>query len=101
MIRLAQSSDAPSFIVATEVGITHRMRQVAPDKEFVAADPEAVCAFMKTITLDSVRDALVRDQHVVSVPHEIAERARGALDRMVNIGRDAVGSSEGATAGLT
>jgi quinolinate synthase len=100
MIRLAQSSPAPSFIVATEVGITHRMKQVAPDKEFVAADPEAVCAFMKTITLDRVRDALVHDRHVVTVSDDIAERARAALDRMVSIGRDAVGSSEGAAAGM-
>jgi quinolinate synthase len=100
MIRLAQSSPARSFIVATEVGITHRMKQVAPDKEFVAADPEAVCAFMKTITLDRVRDALVHDRHVVTVPDDTAKRARAALDRMVSIGRDAVGSSEGAAAGM-
>jgi HAMP domain-containing protein len=40
--------------LATETGIMHRMRQMAPEKEFIAADPEAECAFMKTI--DTARD---------------------------------------------
>jgi len=86
MVRLAGTRQASTFIVATETGILHRMRQVAPQKRFVAADPEAVCAFMKTITLPNVRDALLRDQHVVTVAPDIARRARAALDRMVALG---------------
>ena len=65
----------------------HRMEQVAPDKEFIAADPEAECAFMKAITLPAVRDSLALDQYHITVPDEIAERARGAVDRMVAIGK--------------
>ena len=87
MIRLARERPAREFIVATETGIMHRMQQVAPDKRFIAADPEAVCAFMKTITLGGIRDSLVKDQYHITVPPEIAERARGALDRMVALGR--------------
>ena len=86
MVRLAAERPAHRFIVATETGIMHRMQQLAPDKEFIAADPEAVCAFMKTITLHAIRDALVLDQYHITVPPEIAERARGALDRMVALG---------------
>ena len=86
MVKLAAERPAPTFIVATETGIMHRMRQVAPTKEFVAADPEAVCAFMKTITLPRVRDALLLDQFHVTVPPDIAARAKGALDRMVALG---------------
>ncbi|HEX9580711.1 MAG TPA: quinolinate synthase NadA [Gemmatimonadales bacterium] len=86
MIRLAAQRPASTFIVATETGILHRMRQVAPQKRFIPADPEAVCAFMKTITLQSVHDALVRDQFRVTVPPAIAARARAALNRMVAIG---------------
>lgn len=86
MARRAQSSDASRFIVATEVGILHRMRQLAPDKEFVAADPQAVCQYMKMITLEGLRDALLHDQHVVTVPEATREAAMAALDRMVKIG---------------
>ena len=86
MIRAARQGSARRYIVATEVGILHRMQQVAPDKEFIPADPAAVCNFMKTITLESVRDALRDDQHVVTVPEQIARRARAAIERMVAIG---------------
>jgi quinolinate synthase len=87
MIRAVTERPVDRFIVATETGIMHRMEQVAPDKQFIAADPEAECAFMKTITLPAVRDSLALDQYHITVPEEIAERARGAIDRMVVIGR--------------
>jgi len=86
MVRLAKSSPAKTMIVATETGILHRMEQMAPDKTFLAADPEAVCAYMKTITLTNVRDALRQDQFHVTVPADIAERARSSVERMVALG---------------
>lgn len=87
MVRLAKELPAREFIVATETGIIHRMRQLAPDKQFYEADRAAVCAYMKTVTLPDVRDALKLDQHVITVPAETASRARAALDRMVALGR--------------
>ncbi|HET7599616.1 MAG TPA: quinolinate synthase NadA [Gemmatimonadales bacterium] len=87
MIRLVRERPARTFIIATETGIMHRMRQEAPGKAFVAADPEAVCAFMKTITLEGVRDSLRLDRYEITVPEDIARRARLALDRMVSLGR--------------
>jgi quinolinate synthase len=86
MIRTVTQRPAQQFIVATETGIMHRMRQVAPTKQFIPADPEAVCAFMKTITLPGVRDSLLLDQYHVTVPADIAARARHAIDRMVALG---------------
>ncbi len=86
MVNTARNGSAHAYIVATEIGILHRMQQIAPDKRFLPADPEAKCAFMKTITLEGVRDALLLDQHLVTVPTAIADRARTALNRMVTIG---------------
>lgn len=86
MIRLVETGPASTYIVATEVGILHRMRQVAPDKHFIAADPEAICPFMKAITLERVRDALRKQEHLVTVTPDIAGKARAALDRMIHIG---------------
>ena len=86
MTRRAKSSPASSFIVATEVGILHRMRKMAPEKEFIAADPAAVCNYMKTITLEGLRDSLLLDRYVVSVPEDIRRQANAALERMVSIG---------------
>jgi quinolinate synthase len=87
MVNLTRERPAKEFIIATETGIMHRMQRLNPTKRFYPADPEAVCAFMKTITLNNVRDALTRDQFHVTVAPDVAERARGALDRMVALGR--------------
>jgi quinolinate synthase len=88
MIRLVETRPASTYIVATEVGILHRMRQVAPDKHFVPADPEAICPFMKAITLERVRDALLTQKHIVAVAPDTARKARAALDRMIHIKSD-------------
>jgi quinolinate synthase len=87
MIRAVTERPVSRFIVATETGIIHRMEQMAPEKEFIPADPEAQCAFMKSITLPGVRDSLLLDRYHITVPPEIADRARGAIDRMVALGR--------------
>jgi len=86
MIRKVTERPATQFIVATETGIMHRMQQVAPNKQFIPADPEAVCAFMKTITLPEVRNSLTLDRYHITVPPDIAARARRAIDRMVALG---------------
>jgi quinolinate synthase len=86
MVQLVKERPAQEFIIATETGIMHRMEQVAPEKRFFAADRAAVCAYMKTITLEATRDALKLDQFHVTVPPLTAARARASLDRMVALG---------------
>ncbi|HYA00922.1 MAG TPA: quinolinate synthase NadA [Candidatus Binatia bacterium] len=85
MVRRAAESPADTFIVATEVGILHRLRLLAPGKRFLAASEHAVCPYMKRITLDKVATALERMAPVVTVAEDVAARARLALERMVAI----------------
>lgn len=85
MTRHIGESHAKEFAVATEVGMLHRLRKSAPDKLFRPVNPEAVCEFMKTITLDRVLRALETLEPQVRVPEEIARRARRAIDRMLEI----------------
>ncbi len=86
MVEYAKSSPKSRFLVATETGILHRLNREVPGKSFEAVREGAVCRFMKMITLQKVRDALLYDQHVVTVDPEVADRARGAIDRMLAIG---------------
>jgi quinolinate synthase len=86
MIKRPKESAAEEFIVATEVGILHRLRRENPAKRFHAANERASCAYMKVTTLPKVREALVRNQHRITVPPDIAKRARKAIERMVAIG---------------
>jgi len=86
MIKRPALSGANEFIVATEVGILHRLRRENPSKRFFAANERASCAYMKVTTLPKVRDALLYDQHRITVPADIADKARRAIERMVSIG---------------
>ncbi|HEX6645088.1 MAG TPA: quinolinate synthase NadA [Gemmatimonadales bacterium] len=86
MIQLVAERPASEFIVATETGIMHRMEQLAPDKAFLPADADAVCAYMKTITLPRVKESLELDRYHITVPRDVAKRARAAVDRMVALG---------------
>jgi quinolinate synthase len=85
MINFARQSPKQRFLVATETGIIHRLSKEAPEKRFEAVSEKAICRYMKKITLEKLRDSLRDWKHVVTVPEDVAERARGAIDRMVAI----------------
>lgn len=76
MVRYAQRLEAKAFVVATEVGILHRLSKEAPGKSFIPVKPHAVCEYMKRITLEKVYLSLKGLRHVVRVPEEVAKRAR-------------------------
>jgi quinolinate synthase len=85
---LAYARDAQpgtTAIMATETGMLHPLRMAAPEVDFVAANEEASCRYMKMITLTGLRDALRDLKHEVKVPPAIAERARLPIERMVAI----------------
>lgn len=83
MIRHAASSSASRFVVATEIGVLHRMRKANPEKQFLPVDESISCKYMKMITLEKVRDSLRDLTHVVTVPPDLAARARTAIERMI------------------
>lgn len=85
MIEHVKKSSAKKFIVATEEGIFYPLRKAAPDCEFIPASEGAICNFMKTITLEGLRDALRDEKYIVEVDPAIAERARVPIERMISI----------------
>ena len=86
MIKRPTESPANEFIVATEVGILHRLQRAYPDKTFYAANERASCAYMKVTTMPKLLDAIVKNQHRITVDPAVASRAKLAIDRMVSIG---------------
>ena len=85
MLNHVQNSNAKNFVVATETGILYRMRKENPDKNFVPASEKAECQYMKMITLEKVYDALINEKNIVTVPKNIADKARLAIERMLAI----------------
>ena len=85
MLNHVKESTAKNFVVATETGILYKMKKDNPGKTFIPASEKAECQYMKMITLEKVYDALVNEKNVVTVPKNIADKARLAIDRMLAI----------------
>jgi quinolinate synthase len=85
MVNFARRSEKTRFLVATETGILHRLHKDVPGKSFEAVSEDAICKYMKMITLEKLRDSLRDWKHVVTVDPAIAPRARGAIERMLAI----------------
>jgi len=80
-------------IVATEIGILHRLRRENPQKSFIPACSWCDCVHMKVNTLEKLLWSLQDLEHRVVVPEPIRQRARRAIDRMMDISRSSTGMS--------
>lgn len=85
MLRFAKASAAQAFIVATEVGLLHRLRIENPGKQFFAATPNASCPNMKKTTLEKIARALDSGSPRVQVPEPVCSMARRSIARMLEL----------------
>src|ERR1700676_3419509 len=85
MLRHIGTSTSSEFAVGTELGILHQLNKQFPEKNFYPVNPDAVCSFMKTITLDKVIASLDTLTPRITVPEEIARKAKRAIDRMLEL----------------
>jgi len=85
MIRNAKESQYKKFIVVTETGILYPLKKANPDKEFIPADENAICKYMKMITLEKVYDSLKNLKYEVVLSEETIEKAYVPIKRMLEI----------------
>ena len=93
LIDAAVRLEAKRFIVATDLGILHKMRLAAPDKEFIEAPTAgnsatckscAHCPWMAMNGLANLAAVLERGHNEIFVDTRIAARARLPIDRMLD-----------------
>ena len=85
MCKFAKESTAKEFIVGTEEGIMHRLRNENPTKTFYLAYEGAICPNMKLTTLERVYAALNEEKNLVVVPKAVAKKACASLERMFQV----------------
>ncbi|MDD9814699.1 MAG: quinolinate synthase NadA [Gammaproteobacteria bacterium] len=104
-----RESAAPKFIVATEKGIFHRMKQLAPQRHIMPAPTAgdgatcescAHCPWMKLNALENLAAVLAAGRNEIQVEESIRRRAERAIRRMVEFGKQA-GVAGGAASGVT
>ncbi len=85
MIRHVCSGSGKEFIIGTETGILHTLEKNCPDKLCYPLSPRAVCTTMKRTDLPKVHRALETLTPRVTVPEDIAKKARRAIQRMLDV----------------
>ncbi|KPJ69072.1 quinolinate synthetase [candidate division WOR-1 bacterium DG_54_3] len=87
MVNFAKRSEAKEFIIGTEPGIIYRLKKENPKKKFYPATEQAICPNMKLTNLEKVLWSLEELKTEITVPKQIADRARSAIEKMMAIGR--------------
>jgi quinolinate synthase len=85
MVQEARKTKKKEIIIGTETGIIYRMKKENPNKNFYPARGVAVCSDMKKIDLGKVLISLENMIHKVEVPLDVSQKARGAIEKMVEI----------------
>ncbi|NJE08939.1 quinolinate synthase NadA [Thermococcus sp. M39] len=73
------------WVVFTEKEMVYRLQKLYPNKKFYPANEDAFCIGMKAITLKHIYESLRDEKYEIEVPKDIAERARKAIERMLEL----------------
>lgn len=80
-----------TVLVATEVGMLHQLQLKSPNTDFQPVNPQASCSYMKMITPEKLVACLREMKDDVTVPEDVAAKARRSLERMIAIGNPGSG----------
>jgi quinolinate synthase len=86
MLEAARRETAARVLVATETGMLHQLRKANPSVRWEAADDRAECRYMKMTTPEVLRNSLRHGTTEVTVDAAVAERARRAVEAMIEVG---------------
>ena len=87
IIKFATKSSGKEFIICTEEGVAHELKQKNPEKKFYFTDTLPVCPDMKLVTLEKVLHVLKTGENEVHMETELGEETRRPLERMLELAR--------------
>ena len=88
MVDYVSSRKPKRVVLITECSMADNVACEAPETEFVR--PCNLCPHMKRITLQNIYEALLNEQYEVTIDPAVAERARLAVQRMIDMPPPAV-----------
>lgn len=83
LLKYSISSPSDEFIVGTESGVIHKMRQASPGKQFYPVGD--VCGYMRLNTLEKLYQALLTESPEVVVDPELAAKAILPINKMLTL----------------
>lgn len=93
MIKYAKESPYKKFLVATESGITHKLQNDNPDKEFIVVTEDESCScneckYMKLNTLEKVLNSLENEEFEIELSDELIESAKKPIIKMLDMSKE-------------
>ena len=85
MIRYVENMESGRYLLLTECSMGDNIASKNPNREMLRLC-SVRCPHMGEITLEDTLEALRRERYEVTVPEDVAARARVSLDRMLEIG---------------
>jgi len=92
LLRFTSENPSDIFIVATEAGIIHQMEKASPEKVFIPAPPNNLCAcnecpHMKRNTLEKLYICMLYEQPEIILPDWVIEKGVKSINRMLEISK--------------
>lgn len=94
LLKYVVDSPEQTFIVGTEAGILHKMREAAPNKKIIPAPATAnntcacsECPYMKMNTLEKLYNCMLFEQPEIIVPEDVRVKAEASVLRMLELSK--------------
>lgn len=90
LLKYSIENDAQEFIVVTETGILHQMQIQSPNKTFIPAPPDNMCAcndcpYMKLNTLEKLYLCMEYEEPQIIMDEKLLIAAKKPIERMLEI----------------
>ena len=85
ILKYAAESKHKQFIIGTEQGILHPLKQQSPKKEYFILGPGLLCPNMKKTTPELLLQSLQNMIHPIDIESSLAEAARIPVQRMLEL----------------
>ena len=87
MLRHIAESDKDEFVIGTEIDMITRINAEVPGKKLYPLLEGAICNTMKLHTLEKIRDSLINEEPRVTLPSEVADKSRKAVEHMLEVSK--------------
>ena len=87
MLKHIAESEKEEFVIGTEVDMITRINSEVPGKKLYPLLEGAICKTMKLHTLELIRDSLVNEAPEVTLPKDVAEKSRKAVQHMLDVSK--------------
>ncbi len=87
IMKFVEKSKDKTFVIATEQGVTDRLKRDYPNKNIIPIKSNLICPNMKMTSLEDILHVLETEENEIFVDKDIAQRAVRCLDRMLEVSK--------------